>query len=238
MKDFEQLSEPKEIRTVKEMDPDDQPRERALKFGISSLSTPDLWALILRTGMKGKPITELCRDIMRSCNSSLFELERLPLEMIMNIPGIGTTKALQIESVMELIRRYSTEKSRKKTKIMTPDDIFGYMRHKIGNLPYEQIWILFLNRANEVTGEKMITSGSAVASVFDLKKIIKEALLRDADAIVMVHNHPSGNLSPSIQDDNITASLQKACKMMELRMLDHVIVTTDGYYSYQNSGKL
>ncbi len=240
MRDFEEYGVEKEgrILTVKEMDPDDQPRERALKHGIKVLSTPDLWAVILRTGIKGKPITELCRDIMRSCNGSLFELERKQRGMILNIPGIGPTKALQIEAVMELIRRYSSETTRRKVKISGPNDLYSLMRPVIGNLPHEEIWAIFLNRGNEVIGQMMVTTGSAVASIFDLKKILKEALLRDADGVAIAHNHPSGQLRPSIQDDRITESLKAGCKSMELRMLDHIIVTADNYYSYSNEGKL
>ena len=242
MKDSKEYSKEEEnknkLYTVKEMDPDDQPRERALKHGVKVLSTPDLWALILRTGLHGNPITEICRDIMRSCNGSLFELERMPRNMILKIPGIGPTKALQIEAVMELIRRYSSEKTRVKVKINGPDALYSLMRPLIGNLPHEEIWVLFINRKNEVVGEMNVSTGSSVASVFDLKKILREAILRDADGIALAHNHPSGQLRPSIQDDRITEMLRAGCKSMDIRMIDHIIVTADSYYSYSNEGRL
>lgn len=241
MKDFDSPAyhAPKEkALTVKELDPEDQPRERARKYGIGVLSTPDLWAIILRTGMVGHPITEICRDIMRSSGGSLFNLERQSLEVLLDIPGIGELKALQIQAVMEITRRYMKETTKPGKSIKSSLDIYNLMRPEIGNLPHEEIWILFLNRSNRVIGEKMMTRGGSVASVFDLKIIIRDALARHAEGLVMVHNHPSGNMQPSLQDDQITRRLKEACTLMDIRMLDHVIVSSDSYYSYQDQGRL
>lgn len=224
--------------TVKDFDPDDRPREKAIKYGCQVLSTPDLWAIILRTGLVGKPITELCRDLMRECNGKLCDLERLSREQILKVKGLGTAKALQIEAVMELIRRYSREKVGEKLRIQSSKEIFELMRPEIGNLPHEEVWALYLNQRHEVIYKMKITQGSAVASVFDVKKILKEALLRDAQGLAMCHNHPSGNLNPSVQDDQITRKMSEGAKSMDLRFLDHVIVTAGGYYSYSDVGRL
>lgn len=224
--------------TVKDLDPDDQPREKALKYGINVLTTPDLWALILRTGLRGKPITELCRDIMRRCDGSLFNLERLSHDEIMAIKGIGNTKALQIEAVMELIRRYSLERVGKKIQIKTASDIYQVMRPLIGNLPHEEIWVVLLNRRNEVIDKRKVSEGSAVASIFDVKRIVTEALNAKAQTLALAHNHPSGNLLPSTQDNAITGRLKSACELLELRLIDHIIVTAEGYYSYNEQGAL
>lgn len=225
------------VPTIKERDPMDRPMERAISHGCSVLNVADLWALVLRTGQPGKPITELCRELMRSVNS-LHNLERRSRKQLMEFKGIGITKAIQIEAVMELIRRYSTEEEAALPLITSSDAIFRYMAPIIGNLPHEEIWVLYLNRRNQVQSKMMITKGSAVASVFDLKKIIKHALLEDAQGVVMCHNHPSGNHLPSTQDDAITQTLKRACQTMDLRFLDHVIVTTGKYYSYHDSGKI
>lgn len=225
------------VPTIKERDPMDRPMERAISHGCSVLNVADLWALVLRTGQPGKPITELCRELMRSVNS-LHNLERRSRKQLMEFKGIGITKAIQIEAVMELIRRYSTEEEAALPLITSSDAIFRYMAPIIGNLPHEEIWVLYLNRRNQVQSKMMITKGSAVASVFDLKKIIKHALLEDAQGVVMCHNHPSGNHLPSTQDDAITQALKRACQTMDLRFLDHVIVTTGKYYSYHDSGKI
>lgn len=236
MKDYKE--EPVKSLTVKDLDPDDRPREKAVKYGCGVLSTPDLWAIILRTGMVGKPITELCRDLMRECDGKLGQLERLTREQILKVKGLGMAKVLQIEAVMELIRRYSRETIGERYQIKSSKEIFELMRTEIGNLPHEEIWALFLNRRNEVMYKMRITQGSAVASVFDIKKILKEALLRDAQGVAICHNHPSGNLKPSVQDDQITNKMKEGAATMDLRMLDHVIVTSAGFYSYADEGRL
>ncbi|MBD5196545.1 MAG: DNA repair protein RadC [Bacteroides sp.] len=238
MKDYNESEEEVKVLTVKDLDPDDRPREKALKHGCQVLTTPDLWAIILRTGLVGKPITELCRDLMRECDGKLCNLERLTRQQILKVKGLGTAKVLQIEAVMELIRRYSRETIGTRYRIRSSKDIYTLMRPEIGNLPHEEIWALFLNRGNEVIHKMRMTQGSAVASVFDVKAILKEALLRDAQGLVMCHNHPSGNLTASVQDDNITMKMKNGAQAMDIRFLDHVIVTSENYYSYCDTGRL
>lgn len=223
---------------VKDMAEDDQPREKAKKFGISSLSNADLFAIILRTGTRGYPITDLCRDLMKMNNNLIMNLERRSREEIMEINGVGELKALQIEAVMEIVRRYSRESVGDRVRITGSVDIYNLMKPEIANLPHEEIWIIFLNRMNMVTGRMRISQGSAVATVFDIKKIIKSALLAQAEAVALCHNHPSGNVKPSGQDDNITRKLAQACKTIDLRVLDHIIVTTEGYYSYHDNSSI
>ena len=224
--------------TVKEWHEDDQPRERAIKYGIGTLSTPDLWALILRAGLRGMPITQICRMMMEENGNSLFQLERRTLNELTQLPGMGPVKALQVMAVMEIMRRYNRESLGEKIIIKDSRTIYELMRPQIGNLGHEEIWVLYLGRKNDVMSMKRISSGSAVASVFDLKGILKEALLISAQGLVMFHNHPSGTLIPSHEDDNITRRLREASKTMDLRMLDHLIVTSSGYYSYCDSGRM
>ena len=224
--------------TVKDMDVDDQPRERALKYGISTLSTPDLWALILRTGLPGKPITQLCRDLMRDNEQSLFKLERKSLKEIMTTKGIGQTKGLQILAAMEITRRYNREKVGEKYVITSSQAIYDLMRSEIGNLSHEEIWAIYLGRRNDVILKKRISTGSATASIFDVKSILKEALLIDAQGLALVHNHPSGNLVPSGSDDQITRKMKEGAQIMDLRMVDHLIISASGFYSYYDSGRL
>lgn len=237
MKDYKEDDRQKSL-TVKDFDPEDRPREKALKYGCGVLSTPDLWAIILRVGVPGTPITVLCRNLMRECNGKLGELERLTREQILKVKGLGTAKVLQIEAVMELIRRYSRETLGERFRVKSSEDIYSLMRPEIGNIPHEEIWALYLNQRNEVIYKMRITQGSAVASIFDIKKILKEALLREAQGFAMCHNHPSGNLHPSAQDDQITQKMREGSKTMDLRFIDHVIVTADGYYSYADHGRL
>ncbi len=224
--------------TVKDMNPEDQPREKAEKHGCSVLSTPDLLALILRTGTPGSPITKLCREIMDFCGGSLHELERRDRRELLKIKGIGKTKAIQIEAVMEIVRRYSNELLTPRTPIRSSTDIDRIMRQRIGNLPHEEIWVILLNRANQVISTRRSTSGSAVASIFDIKNIVKNAVLENAQAIILCHNHPSGNLRPSRSDDEITTTCKRACELLDIKMLDHVILSSRGYYSYADECRL
>lgn len=226
------------IKTVKEMDADEQPREKALKYGVEFLTVPELWAIILRIGSQGYPITQLCKDMMRNNDGSLHQLERRSLQELCEIPGVGEMKAIQILAVMELIKKYCQEDIPTTDPIRSSQQIFDRMRNKIGNKDHEEIWMLLLNRQNKVIKEFRLTSGTSTSSVFETKKAIKYAILENAEGMILCHNHPSGALKPSPQDDNLTRDLKEACKFMGIRLLDHVIVTANGYYSYNDSSRL
>lgn len=229
---------PKTVKTVKEMDIDQQPREKAEKYGVGVLSVPELWAIILRTGTPGYPITELCRDLMRANDGSLHRLERRTKRELCELRGIGPTKAVEILAVMEIIKRYFHEDIPMEEPIRTSSQIYDRLRHKIGNLDHEEIWMLLLNRQNRVIREERLTSGTGNSTVFDTRDAIKIAILEKSDGIILSHNHPSGTLKPSPQDDNLTRELREACNFMKIRLLDHIIVTANGYYSYNDSGRL
>ncbi|MDE5870322.1 MAG: hypothetical protein K2H22_00025, partial [Muribaculaceae bacterium] len=188
------------------------------------------------------PITDLCRQLMNANDNSLLRLARRSRKELTLTKGIGDAKALQVEAMMEITRRYHLELVDNTTRSLDPlktsDTIFQRMRYRIANLDHEEVWILLLNRRNQVIKEFRLTTGSSIASVFDIKMILKRALLENAEGLVMCHNHPSGNLRPSTQDDNITRKLSEACRTMDLRMLDHVIITVNGYYSYSDEGRL
>lgn len=224
--------------TVKDLPSDDQPRERARRFGIGSLSNADLFAIILRTGTRGYPITDLCRDLMKMNENLLLNLERRSRGQIMEINGIGELKAMQIEAVMEIVRRYGRERVGDRVQVRSPQTIYDIMRPEIANLPYEEMWALFLNRSNRVIGKLRVSQGGSTATVFDIKKIVRNALTAHAEGVALCHNHPSGNLSPSGPDDNITRKFGEACRALDLLFVDHLIVTPDGYYSYRDSSSL
>lgn len=225
-------------RTVKEMDADDKPRERALKYGIGSLATADLFAIILRTGVQGVNVMDMCRNILASAGGNLHALARKTYEDILHINGVGPAKALQVLAVMEILKRYAAEELEETPVIRDSNIIYRIMEHVIGNLDHEEMWALFLSRSNKVIHKCCVTTGSAVATVFDMKGILKMALAQRAEGVVLCHNHPSGSLLPSREDDNITRRFQEACKIMELRFLDHLIVTSKGFYSYHDQSRI
>ena len=226
------------ILTVKEMDSDSQPREKAMAHGIGSLTNSELFAIILRTGTVGMPITRLCENLMQSHANQIHNLERGCREQFECIDGIGKAKALQIEAVMELIRRYNQEKIQDLKVIRSALDIYEYIGPHMGNLPHEEMWAIYLSRANKILARQRISQGSAVGTVFDIKKIMRMALYAKAEGIVICHNHPSGNLRPSGPDDMITRKMKAACDAMDIRLLDHLIVTSFGYFSYSDSTSL
>lgn len=217
---------------------DRQPREKALKYGCGALSNHELLAIILRTGTPGYRITDMTADLLRVNGNSLLRLARREISELKRIRGLGDTKALQILALMEIGRRMAIESVGEKPVIRNSADIYSLMKPIIANLDHEEIHIVMLNRRNQVTATQRITSGSPVASLFDVKMILRSALLEQAQNIIMCHNHPSGNLTPSPQDDNITRLLSQACRTVDLRMLDHVIVTNEGYYSYADKARL
>lgn len=226
------------VLTVKDMDSDSQPREKAMAYGIGSLTNAELFAIILRTGKKGMPITTLCSNLMSTHANLIHNLERGCREQFETIDGIGQAKALQIEAVMELIRRYNLEKIKDLKDIRSSLDIFEYVQPHIGNLSHEEMWAIYLSRANKIIARQRISQGSAVGTVFDVKKIIRMALYAKAEGIVICHNHPSGNLRPSGPDDMITRKMKTACESMDIRLVDHLIVTASGYYSYCDSSSI
>lgn len=238
MIDYDSFNHEETPFTVKDLPVDEQPRERLLKFGVSSLTNAELFAIILRTGTRNYPITELCRDLMRHNENLFLNLERKSREEIMEIKGIGQLKAMQIEAVMEIVRRYHREQMGERIQVKSAKTIFDVMKYEIGNLPYEEMWVIFLNRKNEIVGKLRISQGGSTSTVFDVKKVMRCAIFAHADAIILCHNHPSGNLRPSADDDNVTRSCREACKTLDLRFLDHVIVTSQGFYSYNESSNL
>lgn len=223
---------------VKDMSPDDTPRERAEKYGCGVLSVPDLWALILRTGTVGNPITHLCRQLMAQNDNRLRTLERRTRQEILSIKGLGKLKALQIEAVIELIRRYNSEAPAENPLIRNSADIYRTVRQNLGGLDHEEVWVLLLNRRHEAVKFVQLSKGGWSSSIFDVKMLIKEAMLENTSSIALCHNHPSGNLQPSTQDDNITRRCREACAIVEINMIDHIIVTADSYYSYADNGRL
>lgn len=215
------------------------PMEKAEKYGIKALDPSELLAIILRTGQPNFPVTELTADLMRRNENKLKVLERRSREELMELPGIGRVKAFQIEAVLEIMRRYNLEKLGDRVTIRNATDIFNYMQPLAAPLNVENIWILLLNRANAIIDCRAVSQGGTSATVFDLKTILRKVLLTPGvEAVIMVHNHPSGSLRPSPQDDTITRQLKQGCEYLGLRMLDHVIVSQDSFYSYSDEGRL
>lgn len=228
---------------VQDVAEDDRPYERAQKYGIHTLSDADLLAIILRTGLPGRPITKICREIMGRFNGKFRKLSQASKEELKEFPGVGDVKVLQIQAAMEIVKRFNNERIDAAPVINSSLAAASLMMPIIGSEPIEHIYALCLSQSLRLIKVAQISKGVATATVFDVKAVLKVALLNNAQCIMLCHNHPSGNMKPSAQDDNITRQLKSACDVMQLRLLDHVIVGggTPGnpdFYSYNDNGRL
>ena len=226
------------MSTVKELHPDDRPREKAEKYGLQHLTNAELLAIMLRVGQPGNPITKITETLMSSRQNQFTLLERMTDREFMAIKGIGPVKVLEIRTMLEIMRRYAREKVTDLKLITQSSHIYEYMKPTIANLLYEEMWALFLNNAHRVIGQLKVSEGSATSTLFDIKKVLKHALLNDSQAVVLCHNHPSGNMVPSVADDQLTRRIAEVCKLVDVQVLDHLIIGPTGYYSYRDEGKL
>lgn len=224
--------------TVKDFNKEEQPREKAEKYGLQALSNAELLAIVLRTGQPGLPVTRIAAELMQSRQNKFTLLERMSDDELKSIPGIGPVKVLEIRTMLEIMRRYTRENLSDLTQFKSSEEIYNFMRFRIANLDHEQMWALFLNNSNRLIGEMKISEGSATATIFDIKKVLRQALAINAQAIILCHNHPSGICRPSGPDQQITNKFGEACKTLEFRFLDHLIVTVNGFYSFHDNGNM
>lgn len=217
---------------------EDRPREKALTQGFQSLTNAELLATIIGTGMRGCSVVDLCQRIMTSTDNRLYNLVRLSMAEIRKFPGIGEVKAIQICSALELARRYQKEPYADGFQICCSDDAYRYLRADMDCLDHEEMWMVLLNRAKRVKGRVRISSGGGSATVADVKQILRHALERQADGIVLAHNHPSNNPTPSRADDELTKRIAAGCQAIDIELVDHIIVCRQTHYSYVDHCKL
>lgn len=225
-------------RRIADLNNDERPREKALSKGIRSLSDAELLALLIGGGVPGKSAIDLAREILGACNGSINQLAQLSIKAISSrFTGIGPAKATTIAAAIELgSRRKQTDG--KLSSIRTSADACEYLRDKLENLPHEEFWVLFLRRSGSVIAAEPISSGGSAATYVEPKMIVKKALDNMAASVILAHNHPSGNLTPSAQDDALTRKIKSACSLMDINVLDHIIVTYAGHYSYADEGRM
>lgn len=211
----------------------ERPREKALSRGAGSLSNAELLAVLLRSGTRESSAVELAQTILRSAGGSLVELSRLPLETLVSFPGIKSSKAATLIASFELGRRLVAETSTiEKCPLTGAEGVFKRMIPRLKGLRHEECWVLFINKSQYVTGDLRMSSGGDDSTTIDVRCILREALSRRAQALVLVHNHPSGNPLPGEADIKATAALKKAAEAMDILLLDHVIICDDCYYSF------
>jgi len=224
--------------TIKSWAEEDRPREKLLLKGKHVLTDAELIAILISSGNAEETAVELSKRILSGLENNLNELGKQSVHDLMKFKGIGEAKAIGIVAAMELGRRRKTEDKIKREQIVTSKDAVDIFQPLLGDNAHEEFWILFLNRANVVTGKHAVSSGGMTGTVVDPKMVFKAALDAKAVGIILCHNHPSGNVKPSQQDVDLTKKLAAAGKLMEISVLDHIIVAQSGYYSFADEGMM
>ncbi len=221
---------------IKSWAEEDRPREKLLLKGTYSLSDAELIAILIGSGTSSLSAVDVGKKIMQSVANNLDALAKLSVKDLMKVKGIGEAKAISIVAALELGRRRKDTEPTEKPKISTSSDAHNLIKGDLMDLPHEEFWVLFLNKANRVIKKKRVGEGGVSGTVADPKIIFKLALEELASGIVVSHNHPSGNLIPSQSDRDLTKRLKEAGKLLEIQLLDHIIVAGQKYFSFADDG--
>ena len=233
------LTQPSDTHcTIKDMNEADRPREKLMSKGAEALTTAELLAILIGGGTTKRTAVELAQDILDDCGNKLVNLSRMTKDELMLYDGIGEARALSIIAAAEIGRRRSTESIKDIQRIMDGQDVIAYMQPKIQDLTHEQSWALLMNNDARLLKCAMISKGGITETSVDVRILFKAACLANATCFILVHNHPSGNLHPSRADEELTHRVAKAGQTMNIRMIDHVIVTDGDYYSFAENGKI
>ena len=226
---------------IEDLAPSDRPREKAMRDGIGSLSTAELVAIIFGNGMRGKSVLTMSQELLRRYGGRLSDIaSRSVREIVRDNQGVGPAKAISLLAAFELGMRCRDEEIESKPVIKGSDTVYALMRRQLQHIHHEEFWVLMLSRSNAVVDRVQISSGGTAATVVDPKLIFKRVMERgDAVAgIILVHNHPSGNRRPSQEDDRLTHRLKEGGALLDVRVMDHIIITPSGYYSYCDECKM
>lgn len=226
-------------RAIKDLACEERPREKAANFGFRSLTVPELLAILIGSGTPGESVIDLCQRILKANDNKLYNLGRRTInDLTSSYKGIGEAKAITILAALELARRYKDEKFEEQPQLTSCAKVYEYLKWDLCQLDHEEFWLITLNRAKRATGKFVISRGGTSSTVVDVKMLLKTAIQQLADTIIVAHNHPSDNSRPSGPDDDITAKIKTGCQAIDIPLIDHVVVTRNGYYSYAESGKI
>ena len=215
---------------------DDRPREKFLSKGKSALSDSELLAILIGSGSRNESAVQLCQRILASSNNNLTQLGKLTIKQLTDFKGIGEAKAISIAAALELGRRRRLEEGFEMDKITSSKSVFEIMHPIIGDLMHEEFWVLYLNNSNKVVHKTQISKGGMAATIVDVRIVFKFALEHNAMSIILTHNHPSGKLMASEPDIQITKKIKLAGQHIDIKVLDHIIITDKGYYSFNDEG--
>ncbi len=225
-----------QLSSIKSWAEDDRPREKYILKGRSSLSDAEILAILIGSGTKKMSAVELAQQLLASSNNNLADVFRLTLHDLLKFNGIGEAKAITLLAAFELSRRREKQVGSAKVRLTSSSEVYRYMQHHFQSLHHEEFHIILLNRANDVIGSKQVSIGGFSGTVADGKVIFKMAIEIGAQAIILAHNHPSGQLKPSDADKSLTKKLSEFGKYIDLPILDHLIFTDNGYFSFSDHG--
>lgn len=217
---------------------DDRPREKLLLKGSSALSDAELIAILLGSGSRNESAVELSRRLLSSTENKLEVLGKLSFKQLTSFKGIGEAKGLTVIAALELGKRRNSEPNPELTKITSSRTVFELMLPLLGDLPHEEFWVIYLNNSNKILHKTQISKGGITGTVVDTRIIFKIALEQYATSVILTHNHPSGTLKPSEADRQITRKLKAAGGHLDIAVLDHIIITESGYFSFADEGIL
>jgi len=226
------MSEKPTSFSIKDWSQDDQPREKLRDKGRAALSDAELIAILIGSGNREESAVALCKRIFASVDNNLNALGKLSIKQLMTFKGIGEAKAITIAAALELGRRRRIEDALQLEKITSSRSVFDFMQPIIGELPHEEFWILYLNNSNKVIQRNQLSKGGITGTLVDVRLVLKNALEVGATALILCHNHPSGTLKPSQSDKDITQKLKMAAQSLDIKVLDHLIVTEKAYFSF------
>ncbi|MBR1941952.1 MAG: DNA repair protein RadC [Bacteroidaceae bacterium] len=215
---------------------EDRPREKMMLKGASALSDAELLAILIGSGNQEESAVALMQRVLLACHNDLSALSKWELRDFKQFKGLGEAKSISILAALELGRRRSDAKGLERTSIRSSADIFEIFHPLMRDLPTEEFWILLLNQANKVIDKVCISKGGIDQTAVDVRLILREALLQRATQIILIHNHPSGNIRPSKEDRNLTQAVKKSAEAMNIRLTDHVIVADGAFFSFNDEG--
>lgn len=224
--------------SIKELSPDDRPREKLLLKGVSVLSDAEILGILIGSGSSDQTAVQLCQTILKDNSANLNKLAKMTVHDLMKYKGIGEAKAISIIAALELGRRRKPENFNDQKAIKSAADVYQIMKGIFKDKEHEEFYSIALSRANKVKSIDVISIGGVSGTVADGKIIFKKALEKSASAIILCHNHPSGNLQPSKADINLTQKLKEFGHFIDLPVLDHLIITNEAYYSFADEGIL
>lgn len=227
-----------ESKSIKTWNEDDRPREKLVLKGKETLTDAELLGILIGSGTPQISAVALCAEILEFANNDLSVLGKLSVTDLCKFKGIGPAKAITIVAALEIGRRRQSENVQKIKKIGSSRDVYNIFLALLADIPHEEFWVLFLNQANKIIGKEKISSGGVSSTIADKRMIVKSALERLATGIILVHNHPSGNLKPSQSDIDLTNKTKAAAKLLDILVLDHIIVSSSGYYSFADEGMI